>query len=142
VLYTEKTKLAMKIAYDAHKDQFDKCGMPYIFHPIHLAEQMQTEDTIIVALLHDVVEDTAITFDDLSSKGFSDNVITALRLLTHDKSVDYFEYVSLIKGNPIASAVKLADLKHNSDLSRLETITEKDGARKEKYEKAIQILCE
>jgi len=142
VLYTEKTKLAMKIAYDAHKDQFDKCGMPYIFHPIHLAEQLQTEDTTIVALLHDVVEDTAMTFDDLSSKKVFLNVITALKLLTHDKSVDYFEYVSLIKGNPIASSVKLADLKHNSDLSRLDTITEKDVARKEKYEKAIQILCE
>ncbi len=137
---------AYRIAYDAHKDQIRKSGEPYIIHPlcvaIILADLEMDKETIAAGLLHDVVEDTAITFDDLSSKGFSDNVITALRLLTHDKSVDYFEYVSLIKGNPIASAVKLADLKHNSDLSRLETITEKDGARKEKYEKAIQILCE
>ncbi len=141
MIYTDKTKLAMKIAYNAHQNQFDKCGVPYIFHPLHLAEQMQTEETVIAALLHDVVEDTYVTFDELSSKGFSDNIIDALRLLTHDKSVDYFEYISLIKDNPIAAPVKLADLRHNSDLSRLDKVTPKDIARKEKYEKAIEMLC-
>ena len=83
----------MKIAYEAHKDQYDKSGIPYIFHPIHLAEQMNDESTICVALLHDVVEDTDITFEQLSDAGFSDEIISAIKLMTHDDSVPYMEYV-------------------------------------------------
>lgn len=135
------TKKALKLCFEAHKNQADKSGMPYVFHPLHLAEQMEDENTTIVALLHDVVEDTEYSLDDLKNMGFPQQVIEALGLLTHDKSVPYMDYIAEIKKNPIAKAVKLADLKHNSDLSRLDIIDAKVISRKEKYEKAIKMLC-
>lgn len=141
MLYTELTKKAMKIAFDAHKDQVDKNGIPYIYHPIHLAEQMKTEYEICVALLHDTVEDSDITFEDLIEAGFPDEVITALRRMTHDESVAYMEYVENIRNNPIAKTVKLADLRHNSDLTRLDHVTEKDFVRNKKYTQAIRLLA-
>ena len=141
MIYTKNTRRAMKIAYDAHHGQLDKSGVPYICHPIHLAEQMNTEEECIVALLHDVVEDTDITFEQLE-KEFSENVIEALRLLTHEKSVDYMEYVRKIKYNPIAKSVKLADLHHNSDVTRFDEMSEKDKLRNKKYDEAIRILTE
>lgn len=141
MIYTKNTRKAMKIAYDAHHGQIDKSGVPYVYHPIHLAEQMNTEEECIVALLHDVVEDTNITFEQLE-KEFSENVIQALRLLTHDKAVDYMDYVRKLKGNPIARNVKLADLHHNSDVTRLDEMSEKDKLRYTKYMEAIRILTE
>ena len=140
MIYTELTKKAMKISFEAHKNQVDKNGMPYIYHPVHLAEQMTDENTICVALLHDVVEDTDITFEDLAKEGFPDEIIAALKLMTHDKSVPYMDYVKQIATNPIASAVKLADLRHNSDLTRLDVVDEKALARAEKYKQAIALL--
>ena len=142
MLYTPKTKMALKLCFAAHKDQQDKSGMPYVFHPFHLAEQMQTEETTIVALLHDVVEDTDYTLEDLAAMGFDPVVIEALTLLTHDENVSYMDYVQTIKDNPVAKAVKLADLQHNSDLSRLDTVDEKALARREKYLKALALLNE
>lgn len=142
MIYTPNTKKAMKLCFEAHKDQTDKSGMPYVFHPFHLAEQMETEETTIVALLHDVVEDTDYTLEDLTDMGFGESVIEALSLLTHDDAVDYMDYVRAIKDNPIAMAVKLADLRHNSDLSRMDEITEKVLARREKYLKALAFLEE
>ena len=117
MIYTEMTNAAMKIAYDAHSGQLDSNGVPYIFHPYHLAEQMDDEISCTVALLHDVVEDTDVTFADLA-KVFPEQVIEVLRLLTHDDSTDYFDYVRNIKTHPIAVKVKLADLQHNSDQTR------------------------
>ena len=140
MIYTPKTKTALKLCFDAHKDQPDKSGLPYVFHPFHLAEQMETEDTTVVALLHDVVEDTDRTFEDLAAMGFGDRVIEALRLLTHDPAVPYMDYVAAIKPNPIARAVKLADLAHNTDLTRLDTVDEKTLLRNEKYQQAIALL--
>ena len=142
MIYTEATKKAMRLCYEAHRDQTDKSGVPYVFHPIHLAEQMRDEDTTVTALLHDVIEDTVYTFDDLVKMGFSENVITALKLLTHDKSVPYMEYVAKIKENPVAKAVKLADLAHNSDLSRLNSVDDKARSRIQKYEAAKKLLLE
>ncbi|MBP3463523.1 MAG: HD domain-containing protein [Clostridia bacterium] len=140
MIYTDLTKKAMTIAYNAHMGQINKKEeTPYIFHPIHLAEQMDTEEECIVALLHDVVEDTDVEMEDLE-KEFSDTVITALKLLTHDKNVDYMEYVTKIKSNPIARKVKLADLSHNMDRTRLKKITEEDIKRIEKYKMARNIL--
>ena len=133
MLYTTLTKKAMKIAFEAHKNQSDKNGIPYIYHPVHLAEQMDCEDSICVALLHDVVEDTSMTFEELQAEGFSKEVIEALKLLTHDDAVPYMEYVKEIKKNPIATKVKLADLRHNSDLTRLDDVNEKALKRVEKY---------
>ena len=142
MIYTDTTKKAMKLCFQAHKNQTDKSGIPYVFHPIHLAEQMKDEDTTVVALLHDVVEDTDYTLDDLAAMGFSRNIIEALNLMTHRTGVPYMDYVAKIKANPIARAVKLADLAHNSDLTRLDTVDEKARARVEKYAQAIRLLKE
>lgn len=140
MIYTEMTNKAMVLAYEAHQGQYDKSGLPYVFHPFHLAEQMETEEAVTAALLHDVAEDTDYTLEDLRSMGFPDTVTDALALLTHDPSVPYMEYVARLKSNPIARSVKLADLTHNSDLSRLPVVTEKDLERVEKYRKAIKLL--
>lgn len=140
MIYTDQTKKALKLCFEAHKDQVDKSGLPYVFHPFHLAEQMTDEVTTIVALLHDVIEDTAYTLDDLRSMGFPVEELNALALLTHDKNVPYMDYVSRIKKNPIAKAVKLADLRHNSDLSRLDTPDNKALERVQKYRNAIALL--
>lgn len=142
MIYTKMTKIALKLCFEAHKEQFDKSGMPYVFHPFHLAEQMKDEETTVVALLHDVVEDTEITLHDLKALGFSERILDAISLMTHDPIVPYMDYVAQIKKNPIARAVKLADLRHNSDASRLEVITEWDEKRAEKYRKAIALLEE
>lgn len=140
MIYTELTKKAMKLCFDAHKNQVDKIGMPYIFHPMCLAEKMDTEESIIVALLHDVVEDTDYTLDDLREMGFGDAVIEALTLMTHDPAVPYMDYVKAIGKNPLATKVKLADLRHNSDLGRLDLVDQKALSRAEKYSKAIDYL--
>lgn len=140
MIYTSETKKALKLSFEAHKNQTDKSGLPYVYHPLHLAEQMTDENSTVVALLHDVVEDTEYTFEDLQKLGFNEVVIEALKLLTHDDVVPYMEYVKAIQGNEIARAVKLADLKHNSDLTRLDFVDEKACARKKKYEEAIKLL--
>ncbi|MBR5223858.1 MAG: GTP pyrophosphokinase [Clostridia bacterium] len=143
MIYTESTKRAMGICFEAHKKQVDKSVISYVFHPFHLAEQMTTEETIIVALLHDVVEDSDTTFEDLEKEGFDKSIIDAVKLLTHkDKSVKYEDYVRKIKENPIAKAVKLADLMHNSDITRLDVVTQKDLERRKKYLDAIKLLNE
>ena len=140
MIYTEYTKLAMKICFKAHAHQLDKSGLPYVFHPFHIAEQMKDEDTTIVALLHDVVEDSDITLDDLKKYGFSEDVISAVAAMTHSPNIDYMDYIAQVKKNPIAAAVKLEDLRHNSDLTRLEEVTAKDIQRNEKYKKAMELL--
>jgi (p)ppGpp synthase/HD superfamily hydrolase len=142
MLYTETTKKALKLAFEAHKDQLDKSEMPYVFHPFHLAEQMETEDEIVVALLHDVVEDTKYTLDDIRAMGFSEKVIEALTLLTHDDAEPYLEYVARLRDNALARKVKLADLRHNSDLTRLDVIDERALMRVRKYAEAIRVLTE
>ncbi len=140
MIYTDLTKRALKLCFEAHKEQVDKTGLPYVFHPFHLAEQMQSEESTVAALLHDVVEDTDYTFEDLEKMGFGGAILNALRLLTHDDDTPYMDYVAALKDNPIARAVKLADLKHNSDMTRLNVIDDRARARAEKYKKAIELL--
>ncbi len=140
MIYTALTKKALRISFEAHKNQTDKSGMPYVYHPFHLAEQMKDEYSTCVALLHDVVEDSGFTWNDLVEAGFPDEVTEAIGFMTHDKSVPYMDYVAAIKNNPIAREVKIADLRHNSDLSRLDTIDDKALERVEKYKKAIRLL--
>lgn len=142
MIYTAQTKKALALCFEAHKEQKDKSGLPYVFHPFHLAEQMETEETIIVALLHDLVEDTDYTLDDLRKMGFSQEVVVAIGLMTHADAVPYMDYVAKIKENPLAKAVKLADLRHNSDLTRLNSVDQKALDRREKYLKAIKFLEE
>ncbi len=140
MVYTELSKKAMNIAYQAHKNQFDKGGMPYIFHPLHLAEQMDTEYSVITALLHDVMEDSSISLEDLKAEGFPDPVLEALSLLTHNKNVPYLEYIQQLKSNELARKIKLADLAHNSDATRLSCLDEYSRERIQKYERAIALL--
>ena len=142
MIYTELTKMAMKLCFAAHKDQLDKSGLPYVFHPFHLAEQMTDELTTVTALLHDVVEDTPYALEDLRQMGFPEEVMEALRLLTHDDDTPYLDYVVRLKDNPIARAVKLADLRHNSDMTRLDHVDDWALKRAEKYQKAIALLGE
>lgn len=140
MIYTPMTKKAMQLAYGAHHGQLDKSGLPYIHHVLHVAEQMKDEHTTIAALLHDTVEDTSVTLEQLSQEGFPSDVIDTIRNLTYDKSIPYLDYIRELRSNPSAVAVKLADLEHNSDVSRLEFVTEADLQRKEKYEQAKAIL--
>ena len=140
--YTDLTKKALEICWEAHKNQFDKSGMPYVFHPFHLMEQMETEEEICVALLHDVVEDSEMSFEDLAEAGFPKPVLEALQLMTHNENEPYLDYVRRLKDHPIARKVKLADLKHNSTLERLSYVTDRDLIRYEKYQIAIGILTE
>lgn len=143
MIYTELTAKAMRLAYDAHHGQTDKAGVPYIFHPYHLAEQMTDELTACAALLHDVAEDTPVTLEELERE-FPREVTDALRLLTHAPDVDYLDYVRALAQNPIARAVKLSDLRHNSDETRL--LGRGDDAalagRRAKYAQALAILTE
>ena len=142
MIYTSETKKALKLCFEAHKDQLDNSGMPYVFHPFHLAEQMESEECTVVALLHDVVEDTDLTIEDLKAMGFSNEVTDAITLMTHEEGVEYMDYVKEIKNNEIARKVKLVDLKHNSDLSRLDIVDENALKRREKYLKAMALLEE
>lgn len=143
MIYTPMTNRALRLAYEAHQGQTDKSGQPYIFHPYHLAEQMTDEISACVALLHDVVEDTDVTFAELEQI-FPKAVTDALRLLTHEIGTDYFEYIRAIKKDPVAKKVKLADLAHNSDETRFAgcgSVTEAQLARwREKYSRAKEIL--
>lgn len=143
MIYTPLTNKAMKIAYEAHHGQVDYGGVPYIFHPYHVAEQMKDEITTCIALLHDVVEDTDVTMEELERE-FPGEVTDALRLLTHDVSTDYFDYVRAIRENPAARAVKLADLDHNTDWTRLTDCSDRTKERiawwRQKYDKARKIL--
>ena len=149
MIYTPLTIRAMQIAYDAHHGQTDKAGVPYVFHPLHLAEAMEDEICCCAALLHDVVEDTAVTLEDLAAV-FPPEVVEAVALLTHEDSAesnkgDYFSYLLPIKAHPIAKKVKLADIAHNADQSRCvgSDLTEEQLAYwKQKYQKALEILSE
>lgn len=142
MIYTPLTNKAMKIAYNAHLWQLDYNGVPYIYHPMHLAEQMDDEISCCVALLHDTVEDTTVSLEDLR-KEFPASVTDAVALLTHEDGTDYFDYVRAIKANPVAKKVKLADLAHNSDQSRCigsDLTQEKLEYWNNKYRKAKEIL--
>jgi len=132
--------LALSIARKAHEGQLDKAGVDYIEHPIYVASQVDTEEEKAVALLHDVIEDSPVSAEELLQAGLPETVVTAVQVLTKKKEQDYQTYLETVKKNPLARLVKLADLKHNSDLSRLSSITEKDRERLKKYKKAIDFL--
>lgn len=145
MIYTPLTKKAMEIAYQAHQGQKDAGGVPYIFHAAHLAEQMEEETTTCAALLHDVVEDTDITLEMLQQE-FPKEVTDLVSLLTHNPEEDYFDYIRKIQRNRAATIIKLADLAHNSDESRLDgsssATEEKKAAWRKKYGKAKEILTD
>lgn len=127
---------AAKLAEKAHQGQVDKGGQPYILHPGRVMEQCETETEKIVALLHDVMEDTPYTLEDLRQEGFSEEVLEALLCLTHREGESYMAYIGRVCENPLAARVKYADLQDNMDLRRIPEPTERDFARLEKYKGA------
>lgn len=133
---------ALAIAKDAHKGQVDKAEVAYIHHPLYVASLVEGELAKTVALLHDVVEDSDWTLGDLRKEGLPEEVVQAVGILTKKRNENYEEYILRVKQNPLARQVKLADLKHNSDLSRLANVTDRDRKRVAKYQKAISFLSE
>jgi len=139
MVYSELVKKACLISFEAHKNDLDKGGYPYVYHPFFLASQFDDEDSVCVSLLHDVIEDhgDVYSFESLSKEGFNERIINALKLLTHRKGIEYMDYVKEIGKNSIARKVKMADLKHNSDVSRTNGIAPK---KIETYKKAYEYL--
>ena len=135
-----QSEKAYEIAKKAHLGQIDKAGEDYIKHPEKVASFVNSDEEKAVAYLHDVIEDTELTLEDLREYGFSEEVLKAVDVITKKKGQDYQTYLNSVKENKLARVVKLADLRHNSDLTRLINITEKDIERKEKYQKAIDFL--
>jgi (p)ppGpp synthase/HD superfamily hydrolase len=132
---------AIEIATEAHKGQFDKSGKDYIGHPLRVMEMGKTEDEKIVGVLHDVVEDSPWTFQELEAEGFSKQITDALRCLTKtSENENYDEYIERIKKNPLAVSVKLNDLTDNMDIRRLPYLSDKDVKRLKKYLKAYKKL--
>jgi (p)ppGpp synthase/HD superfamily hydrolase len=126
---------AIALAVKAHSGIKDRGGQPYILHPLRLMMRMETEAERMVAVLHDVVEDTSITFDELRAQGFSSDVIAALDCLTRRKAVNetYEQFIERIAPNPLARKVKLADLEDNMNVLRLPSLGDEDGKRLAKY---------
>ncbi len=144
MFYSRLINKAIDLAYSAHAGQLDKAGRPYFMHPVIVASHMDSEYEICAALLHDVAEDTNIKIEELERE-FPKEITDAIRVLTHDDNTDYLDYVRAVKKNPIARKVKLADLNHNLDITRIEDnpkLLEEFMRRRKKYEEAKKILTE
>ncbi len=142
MFYSKLINQAIDLSFSAHLGQFDKAGRPYFTHPLIVAQQMESEYEICTALLHDVIEDTDITLEELE-KIFPSEITEAVKVLTHQEGIDYFDYILTIKDNPIARKVKLADLRHNLDATRIADnpkLLRDYERRKKKYERAIALL--
>lgn len=135
-------ELAYRLASKAHKGQKDKGGEDYFKHPLTVSNKLSGDKEKVVALLHDVVEDTNVTVNDLKEAGFSDEVVSAVSTITKKAGEDYEKYLNRVKQNPIALRVKIADMEHNSDISRIPNPTEKDLKRLEKYKIRLRELRE
>lgn len=133
---------AIQLAVGAHHGQRDKVGQPYILHPLRMMLRMDTDWERIVAILHDVVEDTPITLTDLRRAGFPQVVLVAVDCLTKREGESYAQFIQRAKANPIARRVKMADLEDNMDLRRLPRVTAADHKRLEKYRRALAELRE
>jgi len=132
---------AIEIALRAHAGQKGKDGSPYVLHPLRIMSRMTSPEARMAAALHDVVEDSEVTLDDLREAGFPEPVLTAVKLLTHEEGISYDDYVQRLKSHPLARKIKVADLEDNSDIRRLSGIEEKDIERLRKYHRAWQILA-
>jgi len=131
---------AIEIAVEAHKGQKDKAGMPYVLHPLRLMFKMESNNEKIAALLHDVVEDSDWTLDDLKKEGFNSDVIEAVSLLTRDEKDSYDEFIQKAVSNPISKNVKIADINDNLDLNRIDKISDKDYIRIKKYHRVLKSI--
>lgn len=138
--YNEQFQIALELAVEKHKNQTDKAGNPYILHPLHVMENVNSKEGKIVAILHDIIEDTDITEDYLLKIGLSKRIVDAVVALTRSEDMDYQEYIKNLSSNPLVNEVKLADLEHNMDLKRLPTLEEKDLERNRKYQIAYHYL--
>lgn len=138
--YNEQFQIALELAVEKHKNQTDKAGNPYILHPLHVMENVNNKEGKIVAILHDIIEDTYITENYLLKIGLSKRIVDAVVALTRSEDIDYQEYIKTLSSNPLAKEVKLADLEHNMDLKRLPTLEEKDLERNRKYQIAYHYL--
>ena len=131
---------AIEIATEAHAGQADKAGERYILHPLRVMAAMDSDSTRIAAVLHDVVEDTDWSLERLATEGFSPDIVRAIDALTRRDGEDYFEFVRRAKADPIASLVKVADVRDNMDMTRLRVISDRDRDRLKRYEEAMRIL--
>lgn len=131
---------AIMIAIKAHAGQKDKAGAPYLLHVLRVMLSVKKMDEKTVALLHDVVEDSETTIEELTKAGFPKKILKAVELLTKTESKPYKDYIEEIKQNELARVVKLADLKDNMNTSRLKSLTENDKLRIKKYKEAYKIL--
>jgi len=137
---TSNIENAIELALRAHKGQKDKAGAPYILHPLRIMLSMDTDAERQTAVLHDVIEDGGVTPEMLRSKGFSEDVCSAVTVLTKTPGESYNEYLCRVNENPIARKVKMADLNDNMNLNRIKAPTQKDRERIEKYKKAMEFL--
>lgn len=131
---------AIALAVRVHQGQKDKAGAPYILHPLRVMLAMDSEEAMMVAVLHDVVEDTPITLEDLRAMNFPETVVAAVDILTRRPEESYEAFIERVKVNPLARKVKLADLEDNMDLRRLQHVTDRDKQRWERYAKASKAL--
>lgn len=132
---------ALRMMLDAHEGQTDKGGNPYVLHPLRVMSRLDSDDERIVALLHDVVEDSqAVTLETLRSNGFSESIVSAVDALTRRENETYGEFVQRVSKNPLASRVKIADLTDNMDIKRLSSISDEDLIRLRKYHDALGVL--
>ena len=138
----DQIQLAQQICQEAHYGQVDKAGQPYYLHPFAVADMCETEEEKVTAYLHDVLEDSEYDEMYLRMCGFSDKVVEAVKVLTKDLDEDYMEYIDRISQNKLATSVKLADLSHNMDISRIENPIEADYARVETYKAAMKRLLQ
>ena len=142
MIYTRRTKMALRFMEMAHRGQVDRGGVPYAFHPYTVAEWAgHTESETLVALLHDITEDTEYTLDQLrDTVGLTEAECRSLKLLAREKGTPYMDYIRALKGDPVARKVKIADLRHNMNIERLENPTERDMGRIRKYGRALSEL--
>ena len=130
----------MAFAEECHRGHLDKSGVMYVLHPLQVMRQMKTETEKIVGVLHDIVEDTPITLQDLRQKGYSEEIVEAIDCLTKREGENYEDFIERCKKNPIAMKVKIADLEDNMDIRRLDVLTEKDTERLNRYLRAWRYL--
>ena len=131
---------AIQLAIRAHKGQKDKAGAPYIFHPLRVMLRMESETEKIIAILHDVIEDSKFTIQDLQDAGYSEEILEVIDYLTRRDGEEYDLFIERIKGNPLARKVKTADLEDNVDMGRIRDPNEKDVNRVKKYQEALAEL--
>lgn len=131
---------AIILAAEGHDGQVDKGGNPYIMHPLRLATKCNTDDERIVAILHDIVEDTDITVDDLITLEYPQHLAFAVDCLTRRDGETYMNFIARIKNNDLATKIKILDIKDNMDLSRIPFPSKEDESRLKRYEKALRIL--